>query len=217
MNVTPAPIHNEVQDCPPALGQAIMRTLEKDLNNRFPNLKTFAGMCKEVLSEFGADDSRLELAIKDLDTLDTAALKEPYKVRLIRKYIKEFQFEAAHRLLDKLQTEEVDHTILASLRTELATQSLKKRCADLINLGQDLVENGDYDLALANFNEVLNLDPENVDAITNIQKVRRLKKELLFKEQIEPLLKEASRKTEAGDYLSAIEKYQKILTLKPRV
>jgi len=215
LHITPPPLVEIVSDCPPELNQMVIRILEKDRDKRYGDLKAISDICKRILAGFSADAGRLELAIKDLDNLDTAALKEPYKVRLIRKYIKEFQFEAASRLLDKLKTEAIDATVLASLRTELANQSLKKRCSDLIRLGQDLIENGDYDLALANFNEVLKLDPENVDAITSIQKARRLQKEKLFTEEIEPLLATAAQKSKAGDYLRAIEHYQKILALDP--
>jgi serine/threonine protein kinase len=215
LHITPPPLSEAVPDCPPELNQAVIRILEKDRDKRYPDLRAVVDICKKILAGYSADAGRLELAIKDLDNLDTAALKEPYKVRLIRKYIKEFQFEAASRLLDKLKTEAIDATVLASLRTELANQSLKKRCSDLIRLGQDLIDNGDYDLALANFNEVLKLDPENVDAITSIQKARRLQKEKLFKDEIQPLLEEAAQNSQTGDYLGAIEKYQKILALDP--
>lgn len=215
LNHSPEPLRDLVPDCPEGLSRAIMRTLEKERDQRFPDLKAFAEVCKTILQTFEDSESRLELAIHDLDSLETAAAKEPYKVRLIRKYIKEFQFEAASRLLERLSKEDIDGTLVASLRTELANQSLKKRCSDLLKLGLDLLENADYDLALANFNEVLELDPENVDAITSIQKARRLKKEALFKTRIEPLLKEAGQKRTAGAYLEAIELYRKILTIDP--
>jgi serine/threonine protein kinase len=215
INHFPTPVTEAEPMCPPELSAAIMRTIEKERDDRFPDLKVFSKECQRILAGFKSEDSRLELTMRSIDQLETTALQEPYKVRLIRKYIKEFQFEAASRLLDKLRTEKVDQTLLQSLQTELHSQNVKKRVVDLMKVGTDLVDNGDFDLALSNFNEALDLDPDNVEAITWIQKIRRLKKEKLFREQVQPLMAEAGRKSSAGLYMEAMELYRKVLALDP--
>ena len=215
INHFPPPVTEADAQCPAELSAAIMRTIEKERDARYTDLKIFSKECQRVLAGFKTEESRLELTIKSLDQLETTALQEPYKVRLIRKYIKEFQFEAASRLLDKLRDEKVDHTLLQSLQTELNNQNVKKRVVDLMKVGTDLAESGDYDLSLSNFNEALDLDPDNVEAITWIQKIRRLKKEKIFREQVQPLMEEAGRKSAAGQYLEAIELYRKVLSVDP--
>lgn len=215
INLFPPNLTQAVPECPAELGAAIMRTIEKDRDARFPDLKAFSRACQGILQRFSTEESRLELTLQGLGTMETTALQEPYKVRLIRKYIKEFQFEAASRLLERFRGETKDGTLLQSLQTELNSQSVRKRCADLLKLGQDLLEGAEYDLALANFNEILELDPDNIEAITSVQKALRLKKELIFKEQIQPLLAEAERRNTAGAYLEAVEIYRKVLQLDP--
>ncbi len=215
INHFPTPLCKEVPECPAELSTAVMRCLEKERDDRFTDLKAFSKAMQGILAAYAAESSRLDLTLQGVEGLETGALQEPYKARLIRKYIKELQFEAASKLLDKLKTEHIDATLLQSLHTELREMHARKRVTDLLKLGTDLAEGGDYDLALANFNEILELDPDNVEAITWVQKVRRLQKEKVFKEQIQPLLEQARARTGTGAYLEAIELLGRIATLDP--
>lgn len=211
----PPALHTLVPACPPAFGAIAMRALEKEKEARFPDLKAFSEACQHVLQDFTSEDGRLEMTIQGAGTADSRSVEEPYKVRLIRKYIREFQFEAASRLLRRLRDESSDATLLQSLQTELAGQSMRKRCTDLVKIGEGLVESGDLDMALINFNEALELDPDNVEAITWVQRARRLKREKLFQEKIKPLLDEAAAKTAEGAFLEAAGLYRRVLEIDP--
>ena len=215
INYTPPPVHEEEPKCPQALSEAILRCLEKERDNRYPDLKAFSKICQQILQGFGPDASRLEISFQSLESMDTTALQEPYKVRLIRKYIKEFQFEAASKLLEKLKDENVDETLIKSLHSELTLQHTKKRVSDLLKLGIDLVENEEFEMALTHFNEILELEPDNVEAITWAQKAIRLRKEKLFKTNVQPLLEEAARKRAAGNFAEAVDLYRRVLATDP--
>jgi len=215
INFTPPPVHEEEPKCPRELSEAILRCLEKERDNRHADLKVFSKICQQILQGFGPEASRLEISFQSLDSMDTTALQEPYKVRLIRKYIKEFQFEAASKLLEKLKDENVDETLIKSLHSELTLQHTKKRVNDLLKLGMDLVENEEFEMALTHFNEILELAPDNVEAITWAQKAIRLRKEKLFKTNVQPLMEEAARKRAAGGFAEAVELYRRVLAADP--
>lgn len=211
----PPPVAEVESQCPEYLSAAIMRAILKEREERFPDLKAFAQVCHRVLDRYEAVESVIDFSRLGLDRTDAATLQEPYKIRLVRRYIKEAQFEAAQRLLQKLRLEEVDQGLVDSLQTELDTQCTQKRIADLMKLGRDLVEKDDLDLALTNFNEVLELNSNHVDALTWVQKVQLLKKEKLHREQIQPLMEETARNSSSGDFLAAIESSRKVLSLDP--
>ena len=60
----PDPPHAERPDCPKALSKAIMRTLEKDRERRFPDLAAFAEALSAVLQEYPPEDARLDLLVQ---------------------------------------------------------------------------------------------------------------------------------------------------------
>jgi len=215
LNYVPPPAHELDPQCPPDFSAALARAMDKDREKRFPDLKAMMNVLQAIQKKYTPAEGNLDLATLARDIPGMAFSAEPQKVRLIREYIRDSQYDAAARLLEKFRLENPTPQLLESLQAELRQHQNRKRSADLVKLAADLAENQDFDLALANFQEALELDPDNAQAKSWLSKVGRLKRQKLFKEQIQPLLEEASRRHAAGSYLEAIELYRKILILDP--
>lgn len=208
----PAPI---LSKCPEPLRQVLARATARRPAERFGTAEALLRACRDLARSYLQDEGRLDGAGGAAEA--PPVLDEPYEARVVRKYLREGKADAADSLLAKLEAEHPAHGVIPSLKAEVERLKRRRRCDDLNKIGSEMVERGDYDLALETFNEVLKLDPDRVDAISGIQKARRLQKEQRFRDRIEPLLAQAAVHGMAGRYIEANEVYRTILGLDPEL
>ncbi|MBP7868098.1 MAG: protein kinase [Acidobacteria bacterium] len=201
--------------CPEPLRSVLARATARRPAERFETAEALLQACRDLARSFLQDEGRLDGAGGEAEAVPV--LDEPYEARVVRKYLREGKADAADSLLAKLEAENPAHGVIPALKAEVERLKRRRRCDDLNKIGSEMVERGDYDLALETFNEVLKLDPDRVDAISGIQKARRLQKEQRFREKIEPLLAQAAAHGMAGRYIEANEVYRTILGLDPEL
>ena len=104
-----------------------------------------------------------------------------------------------------------------------AEQDKNNQIRSYLSIGDRLSNNNQFDEAIENYAKIIDLDPENQEAASRIQKCKDLKKkeeekrimmaELKKQENIANNLREAKSSVIRRDYLSAEEKYNSVLDM----
>ena len=189
-------------DLNPAVGQAISRVIHKGMAkqpwHRFSTARDFGDTINKALRN------------EPIEFFDSSRLRP----RLLRctKALEEGDYQFAGEILSEMEAEGHIDTDIGLLRSQLDKSVRQKTIAQLMESARTRYEEQEDPLALQKLQEVLQLDPQNVAALSLKNKIENRRSE----RQIENWYRLARQHIDNHAYTHAREALQNVLQLKPQ-
>ena len=189
-------------DLNPGVGQSISRVIHKGMAkqpwHRFSTARDFGDTLQKALRN------------EPIEFFDTARLRP--RLQRCTKALEEGDFQFAGEILSELEAEGHIDTDIGLLRGQLDKSVRQKTITQLLESARARYEEQEDPLALQKIQEVLQLDPQNMAALSLKAKIENRRSE----RQIENWYRLARQHIENHAYTHAREALQNVLQLKPQ-
>ena len=186
----------------PAVGQAISRVIHKGMAkqpwHRFSTARDFADTINKALRN------------EPIEYFDSSRLRP--RLQRCTKAVEDGDYQFAGELLSELDAEGHIDTDIGLLRAQLDKAVRQKTIAQLMESAHARYEEQEDPLALQKIQEILQLDPQNVTALSLKNKIENRRSE----HQIDNWYRLARQHIENHAYTHAREALQNVLQLKPQ-
>lgn len=183
----------------PAVNQSLSRTVHKAMAkqpwHRFSSAKEFAETLQKALRN------------EPIDRFDRAKIQP--RIERIKKAHAEGDYQFAMEILTELESEGHMDPEMSMLRLQLDQAIRTKTIRQLLDSARTRMEEDEYPLALQKLQDVLNLDPQNVDATTLRTQIERQRGE----KQIENWFRLVAQHLDNHDYRQARQALEEILKI----
>ncbi len=151
----------------PAVNQMVSRTIHKAMAkqpyHRYPTAREFAETLQKAMRN------------EPIERFDPGLIQP--RIERIKKALQEGDCHFAKEILTELESEGHIEPDMPALRTAIDQAVRDKSIRELLDSARTRFEEEEYPLALQKVQEVLDLDPSNVDAITIKSKIERHRSE----------------------------------------
>ncbi len=183
----------------PAINQLVSRTVHKAMAkqpwHRFSSAKEFAETLQKALRN------------EPVERFDRAKIQP--RIERIKKAHAEGDYQFALEILTELESEGHMDPEMSMVRLQLDQAVRTKTIRQLLDSARTRMEEDEYPLALQKLQDVLNLDPDNVDATTLRRQIDRQRGE----KQIENWFRLVAQHLDNQDYRQARQGLEEILKI----
>lgn len=189
-------------DFNPAVSQKVSQVIHKSMAkqpwHRFASAREFA----EILQKAARNET--------LEIFDLARIQP--RIQRAAKAFEQGDFQFASEILSELEAEGHIDPAISALQRQIEQTMRQKTVAQLLRGARTRLEEREYPLALQKLQEVLQLDPENAEALNLRSSLEGRRTE----EKIEDWFRLARQHIENYDFSHAREALQNVLQLRPQ-
>ena len=190
-----------VSDFNPSVNQSISRVIHKALAkqpfHRFASAKEFSDTLQKALRN------------EPIEFFDETRFQP--RVQKAQKAFGQGDFQFASEILDELNAEGYIDPSITTLHRQIQSASRQKTVQQLLQSARTRVEENEYPLALQKIQEILQLDPNNTEALSLKERLESRRME----EKVDDWFRLARQHIENCDFTHAKEALQNLLQVKP--
>lgn len=196
-NYIPPPISVINSTVPQLVSMAVHKAMAKQPLHRFSSARDFAETLQKALLN------------QPIERFDKAKIQS--RLERVKKAFSEGDLGFAAEILTELEAEGNIDPEIFELRSEIDGASRQKKIRQLLESARTRVEQDEHPLALEKLQEVLDIDPENADALSMRSSIEKQRSD----SQIESWMNLARRHLERHDFAQARQALQEVFKLDP--
>jgi len=194
----PPPVSEFNPQVSPAVSQVIHKALAKEPFHRFSSVREFSESLQKALRG------------ETIEIFDAAKIAP--RLQQARKAFESDDLDDADEIVKELESESYLSPEIGELRKRIDKSRRERTIKQLLETARRRLEQGEYVRALQKVQEILDLDPANMDAFTLKGGIERKRSAT----QIEDWMALASQHLENHSYAHARQALEKVLDIRPK-